>query len=99
MVLPDSNFGIIRGENGFIKTDGVNNPQKISVFDNEGCLQKEYFPPAQINGYEYELEACKSALEKGEKECPQMPHSEIIFMMELMDQLRKQWDLVYPFEK
>ena len=38
------------------------------------------------------------ALESGELECPDMPHAETIRVMELMDALRAQWGVKYPFE-
>ena len=55
--------------------------------------------PNQISGYEYEIEACLSALEEERIECPEMPHSETIRMMEIMDDIRAQWNMIYPFEK
>ena len=54
--------------------------------------------PAQLTGYEYQVESCLRALEKGEIECPEMPHSESIMIMEIMDALRAQWGVKYPFE-
>ena len=38
------------------------------------------------------------ALEKGLTECPQMPHSETIRMMELMDRIRADWGMKFPME-
>ena len=38
------------------------------------------------------------AMEKGALECPQMPHSETILIMELMDSIRKQVGVIYPGE-
>ena len=35
-------------------------------------------------------------LEKGEKESCSMPLSDTVSVMELMDELRAQWGLVYP---
>ena len=54
--------------------------------------------PKQITGYEYEVLACKEALEKGALECPQMPHAQSIHMMEVMDKLRGKMGVVYPGE-
>lgn len=54
--------------------------------------------PAQINGYEYEVLACKEALENGWKECPAMPHEETLLIMRQMDALRASWGVKYPFE-
>ena len=55
--------------------------------------------PKQISGYEYEVEACLKALDNKELECVQMPHSETIRIMRIMDELRKQWGIRYPFEE
>ena len=54
--------------------------------------------PEQINGYEYEVIACMKAIEEGKLECEEMPHAETIWVMELMDAIRKEWGLVYPCE-
>ena len=53
----------------------------------------------QITGYEYEVEACKKALEEGRIECEEMPHSETITIMKQMDEIRKQFGIVFPFER
>ena len=44
------------------------------------------------------MEACLRALDRGEIECPEMPHAETIRVMEIMDELRSQWGVKYPFE-
>ncbi len=62
-------------------------------------VRKDIEVPAQISGYEYEVLACKEALEQGRIECPEMPHSETITIMKQMDEIRKQFGIVFPFEK
>ena len=57
-----------------------------------------YDVPEQINGYEYEVLACKKALEEGRIECPEMPHEEIIRVMEITDKIREIWDMTFPCE-
>ena len=94
--------GIIYGTNGFIEVKNINNPEKILVYtmENSGLvLSKEYDVPAQITGYEYEVLACKKALEEGRIECEEMPHAETIRIMEQMDEIRKQFKIVFPQEK
>ena len=54
--------------------------------------------PAQITGYEYEVEACMRALSEGKLECGEMPHEETLRVMELMDGLREEWGVKFPFE-
>ena len=45
------------------------------------------------------VRACKKAIEEGLCECPDMPHSETIRIMEQMDAVREKWGLHYPMEK
>lgn len=90
---------IIYGSNGFMEIDNINNYEEIRVYDTGRKLIKTVVKPEQISGYEYQVEACIRALEHGDLECPQMPHEETILMMELMDNLRKQWGVVYPFDR
>lgn len=89
---------IISGTKGFLKLHGVNNPGAISVYNAEGEFVETYKVPEQINGYEYEVLACKEAIEAGMTECPQMPHSEILRVMELMDTIRGRWGMTFPCE-
>lgn len=91
--------GIIQGTDGFIVIENINNYENFTVFDNKRkkILYKE--APTQITGYEYEVMACMRALKDGALECPEMPHAETIRVMEFMDELRKEWGVVYPFER
>ena len=90
--------GLITGRKGYIVVENINNPEKISVYDGEGKLKKEILPPPQISGYEYEVLACKKALEEGKTECPQMPHAETLEIMRQMDSIRSQFGIKFPFE-
>ena len=51
-------MGSIFGTKGYIQVQNINNPEKITVFDKEHKEVAAYLPPAQITGYEYEVEAC-----------------------------------------
>ncbi|MFA7370896.1 MAG: Gfo/Idh/MocA family oxidoreductase [Sphaerochaetaceae bacterium] len=95
---PTDRRGMIYGDKGYIEVVNINNPEKLRVFDLEHNLLKEVVQPEQITGFEYQVEACREALEKGKIETDRMPHSEIIRVMEIMDQLRSQWGLRYPME-
>ncbi|AEC02499.1 Gfo/Idh/MocA family protein [Parasphaerochaeta coccoides] len=90
--------GMIFGSKGYIEVRNINNPEVIRVFDkNHVCMASHEVPP-QISGYEYEVIACRNALEKGQVECPEMPHEEIIFVMEIMDKVREKWGITFPQE-
>ena len=92
------NTGVIAGAEGYIVVDNVNNPHVIQVYALGGILREELTVPECISGYEYEFLACRDAIGKGLIEPPQMPHSEILFIMELMDSLRKEWGVRYPMD-
>ena len=91
--------GIFYGEKGYIIVENINNPQSISVYDTEDRLVRRMDVPKQISGYEYEVLECIDAVRSGEKESISMPLSDTIKVMEIMDQLRGQWGLVYPRER
>lgn len=91
--------GVIYGEKGFIEAENINNCEEIRVYDLKRNPVASYLPPAdQISGYEYEVRACIEAIAAGHTECPQMPHEESLRMMRWMDELRRQWGIVYPME-
>ncbi len=94
--------GMIYGTEGFIEVQNINNPEKIRIFnyDKGGArLTSELTVPEQITGYEYEVLSCIKAIKEGKIECPEMPHSETIQIMCQMDEIRRQFGIVYPFEK
>ncbi len=97
--VADNREGAIYGDKGYIMVQNINNCEKICVYDHSHELLKEISVPAQISGYEYEVLACMEAIQKGELECPQMPHKEIIRMMEVMDEVRAKIGVAYPNEK
>ena len=99
MVSLSDRRGVIYGTKGFAVVDNINNFEAITVYDTKYKQIASYKRPKQITGYEYEVEACLKALDARELECIQMPHSETIRMMKIMDAIREQWGIVYPFEK
>ena len=90
--------GIIYGTKGFLVVENINNFESISVYNTDRKLVGSYERPEQISGYEYQVLASKTAIEQGETQCPQMPHQTTLQVMKVMDELRKQWGIRYPFE-
>lgn len=80
--------GTINGTHGYISVNNINNPSFIEVFDNNRLLTQKIAVPQQINGYEYEFEACFQAIQHNQIESVAMPHSETIKIMSLMDSIR-----------
>lgn len=91
-------YGMIHCTNGYIQVENINNPQAVRVFDASYTMIKELRCPPQLTGYEYEvIESCE-AIAAGRTECVSMPHAEIVHMMELMDEIRRQFGIQYQHE-
>lgn len=108
MCFESDGNAVVIGTNGSIVMEGVNFIRGLRVFD-KNHNEKEYisfkdidkYPyknGEQITGYEYEILACINAIKKGHTECPKMSHKETLFMMETMDEIRKQMGVIFPFE-
>lgn len=96
---PTDRMGIIYGDKGYAIVDNINNFEALRIFNANHELIEQIDRPKQITGYEYEVQAAVDAINAGEIECPQMPHKETIFIMELMDEIRHKWNMWYPGEK
>ena len=92
------NIGVIAGTEGNLIIDNINNPQQITVNGPDRTYIETIRVPQQITGYEYQFLACRKALMEGRLEPVEMPHVETLYMMELMDGLRKKWGVHYPMD-
>lgn len=86
----------IFGTKGYLEVQNLNNPEKITVYNSSYQEISAYYPPKQITGFEYQVLACKEAIENGKSECEAIPHAEIIRIMKMMDELRAQWGYEIP---
>ena len=84
--------GYIYGTKGHIVVDNINNYEAFHVYNNQYELVETIRRPQQISGYEYEVLACKKALEEGRLECEEMPHEHTLKIMRLLDAIREKWD-------
>jgi len=91
--------GIIHGDKGYMVVENINNPQSLTVYDTEDKKLAFYDFSDQISGYEYQFVECAAALAEGKTEAPSMSMADTVYVMEFMDDLRKQWGMVYPQEK
>lgn len=92
------NIGVIAGTAGNLIIDNINNPQTITVNGPNRTYVETLKVPQQITGYEYQFTACRQALIDGKLEPSEMPHSETLYIMQLMDDLRRKWDVRYPMD-
>ena len=95
---PSDRNGIIYGEKGYIVVTNINNPEKVEIFDVNHQKIEELPLPMLVTGYEYQVLACLHALKQGKIECPEMPHQKTLEVMQVMDKLREQWGIRFPFE-
>lgn len=98
MLAQSDRKGIIYGTKGYAIVENINNFESITVYDTDYRQAAVYKKTKQISGYEYEVEACLRALGEKALECQEMPHSQTIRMMKLMDEIRKDWGIQFPFE-
>lgn len=90
--------GIVYGTKGYLIVENINNFESITVYNTERQAIAAYQRPQQISGYEYQIEASVKAINNGFKECREMPHETTLSVMKVMDELREQWNIRYPFE-
>ena len=98
MLSATDRLGLICGDKGYIEVQNINNCEEIRVFDLDHQMIECHKVPEQINGYEYEVISCMKAIKEGNTECPEMPHSETLRVMKLLDSIRGKWGMHFPCE-
>ena len=74
-------------------------PQKMTFTETNGEASETIEMPFVGNGFNYEAESFGALLIQGKKESPIMPLDESLTIMNQMDQIRKEWNLIYPMDK
>lgn len=88
--------GVIGGDKGFLIIDNINNPLNATAWTRYGEQLGHWTAPERISGFEYEFLACREAIDLGFCETADMPHSETLRVMRLMDSLREAWGVRFP---
>lgn len=83
--------GIFTCERGYIIVENINNPQSIDLYDGNDKLIKHIKVPRQISGYEYEIREAIECIKAGRHESTSMPLSESVYIMEMMDSIKKEF--------
>ena len=91
-------IGQICGTEGYIIVNNINCPERATVYRDYKPVEVHNAPENQITGYEYQVTASFDAIGKGWLESPYMPHQETLDVMKQMDELRKEWGVVYPMD-
>lgn len=98
-------LGLIIGSKGYIEVPDFYHPQEFTVYRTEfkglewskNCTM-HYKVPYDLFGYGHEALEVMRCLKEGLLESPLMPWSLSLEMMKLMDEIRNQWEMVYPGE-
>lgn len=98
VLCADDRQGIVSGEKGYVIADNINNPLRFDIYRRGAEHVRTVEVPQQISGFEYQVQACIDAIRTGKIEPEAMPHSEILRVLEIMDSLRKEWDVRFPDE-
>ena len=113
MVCPTHNEGVIYGAAGQIRVQNLNDMVKLELCDGSGNVVETVEPPRLCNCYEYEVLACKEAIENPAQfrheigdgsarvviwERPEMTHAKTMEFMTLMDKIRESFGVSFPFE-
>lgn len=100
----DTHDAIIYGSKGYITVTNFFMSQEASVFvyKNDGGRESEKVKSIvlkfDVNGYEYEMIEATSCILNGEIESKVHPHKNSLALCKIMDELRSDWKLKYPFE-
>ncbi|MBW7572018.1 Gfo/Idh/MocA family oxidoreductase [Caproiciproducens sp. AGMB10547] len=97
-LCPYENRAVIYGEKGRIVLDQFYMAQSIQVYLNGETEPEIISLPHDFTGYEYEVRAAVKAIDSGKRACEEIPHQETLRLLGLMDQLRAEWGIHYPFE-
>ena len=90
--------GGVYGTKGHIDIPDFKNPQRVSVcVDGKAPYVIERL--FEINGFEYEIREAMDCVRAGKLESPLMTHAQSVAVMRIMDEIRRQSELVFPFEK
>ena len=91
-------FGGIYGTKGHIDVPNFKCPQSVTV-----CIDgKEPYTidsPFDVNGFEYEIREAMACVREGRLESSIMTPEQSVKTMAIMDEIRRQNGLVFPFEK
>ncbi|OQD89889.1 hypothetical protein PENANT_c002G07671 [Penicillium antarcticum] len=109
---PGEVFAVVHGTNGYVEIEGrtPSAPESFTVWSKqEGNPDRAFFPREACQGKKYEFatlgrgfvhEAENTALDiiEGRKESRIMPWAETLYIMDIMDEIRRQGKTVYPSE-
>ncbi|WP_079504918.1 Gfo/Idh/MocA family protein [Mesobacillus jeotgali] len=92
-----TNEACIYGSKGSIRIPSFHSAKSATLYKN-GEEAETFKDDRQCAGYAFEIEEVGRCLSQGLIESPVVPLDESLKIMKLMDEIRGQWGLKYPFE-
>lgn len=92
-----SDVSTLSYEFGKIECYGIPNVKKIKVYNDSKLLETAKVEK-QLTGYEYEVIESIKALKSNRIEPQSLSHQQSLKVLQLLDQIREEIGLVYPFE-
>ena len=95
---------VIYGTKGYITVENFFCSQKANVYvykniqGNEAKLVRKIREPFAVNGYEYELAHATEFILEGKNESDVHTFKKSEDLIDMMDELRKDWNMKYPWE-
>ena len=90
--------GAVYGTKGYIDIPDFKNPQKATVF-YEGRSPQVFMHAFEVNGFEYEIREAMDCVRDGRTQSALMTPEQSIAVMRIMDEIRRQNGLCFPFEQ
>ncbi|WP_226678193.1 Gfo/Idh/MocA family protein [Mesobacillus jeotgali] len=92
-----TNEAYIHGTEGYIRIPSFHSAKSATLY-KDGQEVETFNDDRKSAGYSFEIEEVGRCLNQGLLESPVVPLNESLEIMELMDEIRGQWGLKYPFE-
>lgn len=90
--------GAVYGTKGYIDIPDFKNPQKVTVF-YEGRSPQVFTHVFEVNGFEYEIREAMDCVCAGRTQSDIMTPEQSVAVMRIMDEIRRQNGLRFPFEQ
>lgn len=90
--------GAVYGTKGRIDIPEFKNPQHATLFvDGQAPVEMEH--PFEVNGYEYQIREAERCVREGRLQSDVMTGEQTVAVMRIMDEIRRQNGMRFPFER
>ena len=90
--------GAVYGTKGHIDIPEFKNPERVTVYA-DGEAPRVIERPFEVNGYEYEIREAERCVREGRLQSEWMTWEQTVSVMRIMDEVRRQNGMRFPFEK